>query len=109
MNRTSIRRVLLACAVLLGLALGPIGCYVHHDHDDDIAVTVHNSHPDTIFVEAVDGGGFATDLGTVHPGEIVTFIVSDYWVGRPFHARCTCDGAILEVEYAYDGLHWEVQ
>jgi hypothetical protein len=107
MNLTSIRRVLLACAVLVGLALGSIGCE-HDHHDDDIAVTVHNSHPDTIFIEAIDGSGFATDLGNVLPGEIVTFVIGDYWVGRPLHARCTCDGAVISVEYAYDGLHWDV-
>ncbi len=104
---STIRRVLLAVTLLAGFALAGAGCG-HHDADDSIAFTVQNLHGQTIFVEGIDSAGFVVDFGTILPGEVVTFSVCDCWTGHTLRARCTCDGTILAVEFAHDGLFWEV-
>jgi hypothetical protein len=106
------RRLLLALAMLVGLvALG--GCHVHHDDDagvvyDEILFTVTNLHDEEIYIEAVDSFGRVVEFGHVYPGEELDFIVSDTWEGRLLYARCTRDGALLDSEIAFDGLHWDV-
>lgn len=108
---TTIRRMLLALALLGSLVALGGACAVHH-HDDgpfEIVVSVHNQHGDMIWVEAVDGLGFGYDLGHVHPGEVVDFWITDSWAGHELIAYCEHDGSVVDTTWAWDGEHWDVE
>ena len=109
MTPSVLRRALLSLALLAVVAVA--GCTSHHAHDDpppEIVVSVHNVHGDIIDVQALDDLGYVTDLGLVHPDEVVDFVISDYWSGRRLVARCTCDGEVLDTTTAFDGERWAV-
>jgi hypothetical protein len=105
-------RVVVVVA-LAALGLVAAGCHSHSSSHaypvyHDLVFTVDNFHGDAIWIEAVDWDGIPEDFGTVYDGERVDFVVSDYWEGKTLRARCECDGSIIDFEYAYDGLHWDV-
>jgi hypothetical protein len=103
----------VAIVAVASLALVGAGCHSHassHSYPvyHDLVFTVENFHGEDVWIEAVDHNGIAEDFGIVYDGETVDFVVSDYWIGRTLRARCVCDGAVIDFEYAYDGLHWDV-
>ena len=106
-----VRTAILAIVMLFGVAaLG--GCHdhssSHHAPAHDVAFTVHNHHDAPVWIQGIDAHGHGVDLGTVYVHERVDFILSDYWVGRTLRARCDVDNEVLDVEFAYEGLHWDV-
>ena len=108
---TRLRHVVLSVAMLVGLTAVGVGCHGPHSSAPvyyDIEFEVHNRHGEPIAVEGVDSSGHLHYFGTVYPGETVDFIVGDYWTGRRLMARCEVFEDVVESEYAYDGLHWDV-
>ena len=112
MPTTVTRRAALAAFVVLTLAAVAGGCHAHSDghvhYPIDIAFTVDNVSGETIIIEGVDEYGYAVEFGYVLPGETVDFVVTDFWIGRTIIARCACDGAVIETEFAFHGLYWMV-
>lgn len=110
MIRSRFRQALLAVALFAGLAAVGAGCDDHGDgrHRDDVDFEVDNHHTHTIYIEGIDDRGEAVLLGHVFEREEVDFVLSDYWRGRELHAHCDEDDDLLDIEFAYDGLHWDV-
>jgi hypothetical protein len=116
MTAASTRRALRPLAlvlVVLSLGIAAVGCgrsHSHRDFDDDpeIHFTVHNHHQHDIYVEAFNEHGVYYDFGIIGEGDSVRFGVDDDFWGQEVRARCTLDGAILEITDIVDGMHWDV-
>ena len=109
MIHSRIRQALLAVLLFAGLAAAGTGCDHRHSrrhHDVDFEVDNHHGH--TIYIEGIDETGHHVFLGHVYEHEEVDFVLSDYWIGRTLHAHCDFDDTLLDVEFVYDGLHWDV-
>jgi len=109
--RNRLRGLLAALALATGLgALAGCDGSRHWDFDDDPEIHVHvtNYHNHDIWVEGYDKHDNYVDFGVIREGRSATLGMDDAFFGESLRARCTIDGDVLDVEFAFDGLTWDV-
>lgn len=105
---STVRRIATVVAIATAALVAGCGHGGGGSRSHDIEIEVRNYHRHVVAIEGVDDDGHHTLFGYVLEDEDADFIVSPYWAGRTVEARCTVDDSHLDLEFAYDGLLWDV-